>query len=228
MNHRGYRQGFALFETMLALVIIAMMIVVASHYYNRISQLQEANKTAMDIKEIFAATFAYQQQTSQWPNDISSIIHQGFLPPNLANNIFGDAYTLQANLDKQYIEISSCFSSMGLAAKIITMLPAANISSDCTNKGYVKVTSRVSFTKDQGMTHIRVIDSTDPNSFDIKKPDCKSDTTAHILILPVTSEEQFQTQDSGNTWHINATGEASTYQALAYVYCATNTNGDAA
>ncbi len=227
MKMLSKNKGFALFETMLALVIIAMMIVIASHYYNRIAQLQQANKTAMDIKEIFSGAFAYKQQNNNWPQSVDNIIKDSFLPANLHTNIFGQKYTLRSNNDKQYIQLSTCVPTMDLAAKIATMLPATTTSSDCTNNEYIKVTSTVSFVANTQMNPIHIISSQNPQSLLIQKPTCNNNETASILILSPDPKEQFQAAPAENTWQIIPIGTLNVYQAIAYVYCTSNTNGNA-
>jgi type II secretory pathway pseudopilin PulG len=93
------QRGIGLLELMLALAIIAVLLIMATRYYQSTSQAQKVNQAAQDIQAIIAAVANFRAGD---PNGTFAITDlSGFLPstwasPPATDNPWGGSYTAAA------------------------------------------------------------------------------------------------------------------------------------
>lgn len=95
---RGKPSGIGLLELMLSLAIIAILLIMATRYYQSTSQSQKVNQAAGDIQAILAAAANYNAGNPGGVFTISKLISSGYLPSSMGSsaanaNPWGGAYT---------------------------------------------------------------------------------------------------------------------------------------
>lgn len=112
IRRNNTQRGIGLLELMLALAIIAVLLIMATRYYQSTSQSQKVNQAASDVQAIIAgfANFRAGDPTGTFTIDDLS----GFLPASWTTspatiataNPWGKAYTAAPGANSTTVEIS--------------------------------------------------------------------------------------------------------------------------
>lgn len=109
VRQKNVQRGIGLLELMLALAIIAVLLIMATRYYQSTSQAQKVNQAASDIQAILAATANYRAGNPTGAFTIASL--KGFLPQSWGDaskaNPWGGGYTAKEGTKDSYAIIGA-------------------------------------------------------------------------------------------------------------------------
>ncbi|MHC0448499.1 MAG: type II secretion system protein, partial [Candidatus Lariskella arthropodorum] len=120
-------KGFALFECMLALIIMALIAVAITNYYQSMLNQRKAQQVEFAFRSIFSGVFVYHENEGDWPKNVQDVIDNGYITDKLSKNIWGNSYNYNLDDTHQLIKISTCVPSKGIAANIAAGLPMSQV-----------------------------------------------------------------------------------------------------